>query len=106
MSRTNIILVYVPMPSKASARKLSVTLLRKNLIACANILGPSESVYRWDGKVVHAREYLLLMKTTRSHRRSLEREIASGHPYDCPCILSFESKGVNEVFGTWVSEQV
>ena len=50
--------------SQEEARKIAQALVERRLAACVNILGPMESVYRWQGKVESAPEYLLVIKTT------------------------------------------
>ncbi|NQX94901.1 MAG: divalent cation tolerance protein CutA, partial [Erythrobacter sp.] len=47
MSEVRAALIYTPLPDAKTARSIAGILLEENLIACANILGPVESVFRW-----------------------------------------------------------
>lgn len=38
-------MIWCPFPDRDHARSVAKTLLEENLIACANILGPMESLY-------------------------------------------------------------
>jgi periplasmic divalent cation tolerance protein len=62
-------------------------LVEKRLIACAQILGPIQSIYRWKGNVEDANEWLLLMKSKASLYPAIEEEIRRQHPYELPEIL-------------------
>ncbi|HEX4663273.1 MAG TPA: divalent-cation tolerance protein CutA, partial [Terriglobales bacterium] len=50
--------------SKEEASRIAHTLVEQKLAACVNIVGPIESVYRWQEKVESAPEFLLLIKST------------------------------------------
>ena len=49
--------------SQAEAEKIAQALVERRLAACVNVL-PIHSVYRWQGKVESAAEFLLIIKTT------------------------------------------
>ena len=64
--------------SLEEARKLAHALVERRLAACVNIVPQIESVYRWQGKVENATEWLLLIKTTAerfAHVRDAIREV-------------------------------
>lgn len=82
--------VWVAVPGPAVGRRLASRLLAERLCACAQILGPIESRYRWRGKLETAREWLLVVKTRRGCYRALERTVRELHPYDMPEILATE----------------
>ncbi|MFH1221918.1 MAG: divalent-cation tolerance protein CutA [Candidatus Micrarchaeota archaeon] len=98
-----IILAYITNPSKAAAEKLAAQLLKKKLIACANIF-PISSIYRWKGKITTQREFVLLGKTTTAKFAALSKEVEKLHPYEVPCILKI-SADANESYGKWVTKE-
>ena len=85
-----VIAVLTSVPSRALARKMGVHLVELKLAACVNILGACDSVYRWQGVVEMAREYPLLIKTTRARYAALEAAIIRLHPFDVPEIIAMD----------------
>ena len=63
---TNAVVGMVTCSSRTEARKVARAILTKKLAACVNIVSGLESHYWWQGKLETAREYLLLIKTTRA----------------------------------------
>lgn len=102
MQRPRCIIVYCTVPSAAIGKKIAKILLDKRLIACANILGPSRSLYRWKGKIAEARELILLVKTTESKYVNTEKTILSLHPYECPCVVKLRIDGGHEKYLDWI----
>ncbi len=84
---TDKIVVFVTAGSLAEARKIAKHLVRKRLAACVNMTQPVRSVYRWKGKVEQAKEYLLVIKTTRDMFKKLESEVLKTHSYATPEII-------------------
>ena len=81
-------LVLVTAPTAREARTLARVVVGERLAACVNVVGPLRSIYRWQGKVEQAREYLLLIKTRPGLYPKLERRILELHSYDVPEVLA------------------
>lgn len=96
-----MILLYSPTPNKKVAEEIGKELLKRKLVACANILGPSTSLYRWKGKNVKETEYILLCKTTKSQSTKAAKLLELLHPYECPCVLTFTAS-VNTLYENWM----
>jgi periplasmic divalent cation tolerance protein len=102
----NNILVMTTTGSKEEATKLANTLVERRLAACVNIIPQIRSVYRWNDKVEHADEFLLLIKTygTALERvRSLNREMNS---YELPECISFKIDGGCSAYLKWLGNAV
>lgn len=99
-----IALVYITNPSRAAATKLARQLIKRRLIACANIFA-SRSLYRWRGKLVDGTEYILLAKTTPKRVAAVRTEVARLHPDDIPCILRWPA-AANAAYAAWVRQAV
>lgn len=80
--------VFCTISSEPGARELASSLIRDRRAACVQVVGPIHSVYRWQGAVEEASEWLLLMKTTRSTFPALRDAIAAVHPYEVPEIVA------------------
>ncbi len=104
---TRMGLVYTTWPDEASVGAAARTLLEEGLIACANILGPSTSIYRWEGEVETSREIIALFKTSGNRCETLCARLIELHPYDVPAIirLGIEPSGSSEAFLSWVEDE-
>jgi len=82
------IIVFVTAASRREAQRIVQELLEKRLIACANIYGPVESQFWWQGKIDKANEFLVLLKSDRKLFAKLSKTIKESHSYDVPEILA------------------
>ena len=87
-----VIVLYTTWPDVQSVEQAAARLLEERLIACANILGESRSIYRWDGEVQSAKEIIALFKTSPAMARHARDALIALHPYDEPCVLALESE--------------
>jgi periplasmic divalent cation tolerance protein len=70
--------------NRDEADKISNELVRRELAACVNIIGPMTSVYRWKGKVESAAEFLLIIKTTEDAFEPVKKAVRELHSYEMP----------------------
>jgi periplasmic divalent cation tolerance protein len=63
---TDKILVLTTASSIDEARKIARALVEHLLAACVNIVPQVGSIYRWEGEVEEAEEWLLIIKTTHT----------------------------------------
>lgn len=104
---TDKIVVFVTCCSITEARELGRTLVEKRYAACANILeSPVQSVYRWKGRVETAREFLVILKSSRGRFASLEREIRRLHSYDVPEIIALPIEKGSRDYLKWLAQSV
>lgn len=85
---TNAIVVLTTSGSRAEAETLAAALVERQLAACVQIVGPIQSVYRWQGAVEKSEEFLCLIKAQQSHYAALEAAIRELHAYEVPEILA------------------
>ncbi|MGB8543173.1 MAG: divalent-cation tolerance protein CutA [Candidatus Acidiferrales bacterium] len=104
---TNKIVVLVTCGSAKEARKIARAVVEKHLAACANVLSsPVQSVYRWKGRVESAKEFLLIIKTTKARFPKLKAEITRLHSYDVPEIIALRIAAGAPDYLTWISDSV
>jgi periplasmic divalent cation tolerance protein len=103
-SRPPFIFVYITCPSLKVATRLAKGAVEKRLAACANILPAMTSVYRWQGTIETAKETVLILKTRQNLFRSLEDQIRSLHPYDCPCIVALPLVAGSSPYLDWLAK--
>ena len=90
--------------TKEQAIKIAKTLVEEKLASCVQIIGPITSIYKWKGKIEEENEFLLLIKTTSSCYKQLEKRIKEIHPYELPEIMAIEAVDFLEEFGKWIIE--
>jgi len=105
--KVDAIVVLVTCKSKAEARRIVTALVMKRLVACGNILeSPLTSIYRWKEKIKRAKEYLVILKSTRTAFAAFEGEVTRLHSYDVPEIIAVSVILGAQKYLAWVGESV
>ena len=101
------LLVYTTWPDAETAGAAATAAVEAKLAACANILAPMTSVYRWNGAVERAGEIPVLFKTTAACADALRALILARHPFETPCIvaLAVEPSGSSPAFLAWIAAE-
>ncbi|MEM2963517.1 MAG: divalent-cation tolerance protein CutA [Candidatus Anstonellales archaeon] len=97
-----MLLVFSTYPSKTHAKKAALSLIRKRLVACANIYA-IESLYMWKGKMHNEKEWVLELKTAKKNYSLVKKELISNHPYELPAFYASEVLS-DKKFEKWVSK--
>ena len=97
-------LVYITCSNEKEAKKISMHLLKKRLIACANIF-PIKSVYWWKGKITKSNEHVMIAKTSNKNFKKLEFEVKKMHSYEIPCILRINASA-NKEYNEWMNREI
>lgn len=100
------IVVLVTAKDVSEAKKVSEALLKKRLIACANIVKEVESLFWWKGKIDRASEVLLILKTKEEVLDQVIKEVKANHSYDVCEVIALPVVGGNEDYLKWVGETV
>lgn len=99
------LLVFTNLPDRAAAERIADMLVEKRLAACANILAPCRSVYRWQGAVQREEEHPLFMKTTAERYPALEEALRAAHPYELPEIIAVPVERGFAAYLDWVAAE-
>lgn len=92
--------------SREEARKIARALVEGELAGCVNIVPQVESIYRWQGKVEEAEEWLLVIKTTAGAFERVRGAIQALHSYELPeCVCVSIEEGSPEYLH-WLTEAV
>lgn len=100
----HVSLLYCTTPDPQTAETIANTLLDEALIACANILPGSTSLYLWKDQRERTSEALLLIKTSAARVPEVKKRVLELHPYETPCVLEFRADGASDAFAAWVSD--
>ncbi len=98
--------VITTVSGKKDAERLTKEILDKRLGACVQIMGPIKSVYRWKGNVEKAKEWVLVIKTSRALYKKEESAIKKIHPYEVPEIIAVPIIVGSADYLKWLSKEV
>jgi periplasmic divalent cation tolerance protein len=101
----SIVTVYATFADEEEARRIGRALVEERLAACANILGPCHSIYRWQGKIEEAGEIAALFKTRAAKAEALIARIAELHSYDVPAAVAWPIAHALPTYAAWVSDE-
>ncbi len=100
-----VIAVLTNLPDAASAFNLARDVVHLRLAACANVLAPATSFYRWEGREEQASEVPVLIKSTDARYAALEAAIRERHPYDTPEIVAWPVTAGLPAYLAWVEAE-
>jgi len=90
--------------TEEEARRIARELVERKLAACVNIVPQVESVYRWQGKIENAQEWLLVIKTRADVLERLQAAIRELHSYDVPEFVVLGIESGSEDYLRWIAE--
>tara|TARA_Y100000588_G_C14092044_1_gene854901 strand:- start:521 stop:847 length:327 start_codon:yes stop_codon:yes gene_type:complete len=90
--------------TREQALGLGRKLLALDLVACAQVVGPVSSVYRWEGKIEESEEWELRLKYSIENEEDLKQHIIEKHPYEEPQWISWEANA-SEGYAKWVTQK-
>jgi len=102
----SVVSVYAVFANAEEAERIGRAVVEARLAACANILGPVRSIYRWDGKIDSADEVAAIFKTSDEQADALMTRIAGLHSYDVPCVVVWPIDKVLQSYAHWVDDNV
>ena len=92
--------------SPEEARSIAQTLVERQLAACVNIVPQIESVYRWQGEVETATEWLLIIKTTAAAFGRVREAVSELHSYELPECIEIAIEDGSAAYLDWIGESV
>lgn len=102
---SGLIDVWINCPDRMTAERIAEACIDERLAACANILAPVSSIYRWEGKRERAEEIPLLLKTREDLFEALSKRVKELHPHRVPSIHAAAMSMVDATFADWVRSE-
>jgi periplasmic divalent cation tolerance protein len=99
-------IVLTTAASEEEAHKIARHLVERRLAACVNVVPQIASIYRWQGEVEEAREWLLIVKTTSAAFGEVRQAIAELHSYDVPECICLAVEDGSATYLEWIAESV
>src|SRR5213592_3485397 len=104
MKPEDFVVVLVTAGDAREAARIGRTLVEERLAACANVVGPIRSIYRWTGAVEEAAEHLLLVKARAADLAAIEVAVRAHHSYELPEVLALPVRGGSADYLVWLAE--
>jgi periplasmic divalent cation tolerance protein len=98
------IVVLVTAGSEDEGARIVRTLVEERLVACGNLVGPIRSIYRWEGAVEDAVEWLLVLKARAADFPAVEARVRMLHAYAVPEVLALPVYGGSAAYLAWLDE--
>ncbi len=98
------IVVFVTTTTEDNGAAIGRALVEERLAACANLVGPIRSIYRWQDVVEDGPELLLMIKTRSSLYSALETRVKELHPYAVPEIIAVNIEHGSAQYLEWLRE--
>ena len=103
---TEYIQIYTTTENKDDAGMIAETVVKKRLVACAQVVGPITSTYWWEGKIEESEEWLCIMKSRKDLYDRLEEAILDIHSYDVPEIVAVPIVSGSQKYLQWLNKEV
>jgi periplasmic divalent cation tolerance protein len=100
------VVVLITTGSKEEADRIANALVAEMLAACVNVIPGVTSVYRWQGEVQRAQEWLLVAKSRTEVLNDVIRRVKALHSYDVPEIIALPLAGGNDTYLRWIDNEV
>jgi periplasmic divalent cation tolerance protein len=104
MTAEEFVVVLVTAASAEDAARIGRALVEERLAACANVVGPITSIYRWQGAVEEASEHLMLVKARATDFDRIAARVRELHAYDVPEIIALPIRGGSPAYLAWLAE--
>ena len=100
-------LFYMTCKNKVEANKIAYALVKKDLVACANIIPNIKSYFKWNNKKINAlKESILIGKTVKKNINKITLYVKKISSYDCPCIVFVDIENGNKEFLNWIKTSI
>jgi periplasmic divalent cation tolerance protein len=103
----DVVFLYTTWPNAETAEAFVAEAVAERLAACANVLAPMRSIFRWKGAIDRAEEIPMILKTSTGAAAALRDLLLKRHPYETPCAVALPvaEHGSNPDFLAWIAAE-
>ena len=98
----NVILTSCP---PAQAQRIADELVERRVAACVSVVPGAVSTFRWQGKVLHEAESLLLIKVPAERTQACVSALQDAHPNTTPEIVVVAASQVADAYLAWAQRE-
>jgi periplasmic divalent cation tolerance protein len=99
------VIVTSTIDSEDAARALASGAIEARLGACAQVVGPITSVFRWEGTVKTETEWRVEIKAAARRAPELTEYLTANHRYEVPEVIVTPIVGGSAEYLTWLGEE-
>jgi periplasmic divalent cation tolerance protein len=99
---TGASVVFVNAASEEQAGLIANALVGERLAACANIVSPIRSIYRWNDEVQTDTEHLMIIKTRANLVAKIALRVKELHSYEVPEVIALPITAGAKPYLDWV----
>lgn len=99
------VIVTTTTDSEQAARDLAASAVEAGLGACAQLVGPITSVFRWESEIQTEQEWRVEVKTAADRAEPLTEHLRARHSYDVPEIITVPITAGNPAYLTWLVDE-
>ena len=89
--------------SGPEAQHIARTLVEERLAACVNVVPRMHSIYRWQGEIEEAEEWMMWIKTTQKRAGQAIARLVELHSYELPAALIIPITGGHDAYLKWIT---
>ena len=101
-----LIIIKTTIKNKITKNKIIDMLIKNDYVACINEIENVSSHFKWKGKLVKEREYILFVKTMKRNEELVYESIRMVHDYNVPEIITISAYNVENNYLNWANETV
>lgn len=98
--------IFITAANKKEAQRIAKLLLKNKLAACVNIVPKVESLFWWKGKIDHAKEVSLIIKSKKTKLNQIIKLVKSLHSYQVPEIIALPIIAGYKPYLRWLGESL
>lgn len=99
-------IIYLTCANEKEATLIAEKLINTRLVACANIMPQTKSMYLWSGKLEVSSEVPMILKTSKQHTKKVKEIILQNHSYDTPAVIEISANSLHETYSEWLSNSM
>ena len=103
---TKLVVATTTFAERSQATQMAKLVIEQKAAACAQVGGPIESYYRWEGQICQETEWRLTIKSTTLALPRLRDLVLANHPYRQPQWVVLEAIGTTAGYENWVRDSV
>lgn len=100
------LLLQTSTDSLSIAKIIAEKLIDNGLSPCVHIINSPSTFYKWEGKTINTKEYLIQIKTTDLHKKDVINSIKEDHNYNNPELISQKINIESDHYKKWFNKEM